>query len=97
MEGEEEDDWREPQTPEEEEEMSRRLQLGGQGADAPPGYIIDIRGGSVYFELGAVGGSFNGVYFTSDQTDAEDVQIAIDQTLNLVSKPLPPTHPPTHP
>ena len=33
--------------------------------------VIEIRGGTVLFEPGAVGGSFNGVYFTSDQTDAE--------------------------
>jgi len=54
-----EDDWREPET-EDEHETVRNLQLGGQGADAPPGYVIDIRGGSVYFEPGTVGGTFNG-------------------------------------
>jgi hypothetical protein len=34
--------------------------LGGQGAEAEFGEVIDIRGGSVYFEPGAVGGTFNG-------------------------------------
>ncbi len=33
--------------------------------------VIEIRGGTVLFEPGAVGGSFTGVYFTSDQTDFE--------------------------
>lgn len=33
--------------------------------------MIDIRGGTVLFEPGALGGSFTGVYFTSDQTDFE--------------------------
>ena len=55
-----EDDWRAPETEEEHTHM-RTLQLGGQGAEAPPGYIIDIRGGTVYFEPGAVGGTFTGV------------------------------------
>ena len=54
-----EDDWREPETDDEHETL-RTLQLGGQGADAEPGEVIDIRGGSVYFEPGAVGGTFNG-------------------------------------
>jgi len=54
-----EDDWREPETVDEHETL-RTLQLGGQGSEAPPGYIIDIRGGSVYFEPGTVGGTFNG-------------------------------------
>lgn len=40
--------------------MVRNLQLGGQAADAEPGEVIDIRGGSVYFEPGALGGTFNG-------------------------------------
>ena len=33
--------------------------------------VIDIRGGTVLFEPGAVGGVFNGVYFSSDQLGIE--------------------------
>eukprot|EP00624_Nannochloropsis_granulata_P000570 evm.model.NODE_12231_length_13929_cov_59.199226.2 len=78
-----EDDWRVPET-EEEHRTLRTLQLGGQDAEANPGEVIDIRGGSVYFEPGAVGGTFNGVYFTSDQTSLEDIQAAIRLTVNLI-------------
>ena len=54
-----------------ESRKKRRTQLGGQGAAAPPGTVIDIRGGTVLFEPGAVGGVFTGVYFSSDQVGIE--------------------------
>lgn len=46
--------------------------------------VREIRGGSIYFDVGALGGNLNAVIFIVDASTAENMQGAVEDTVNGV-------------